>query len=257
MSTNNEIVLVGKEDRKSETEAVIESCFSFKRESTDWDYWLGHPEQISIDAIIGWFKLNEPLPMSKELHGVAWAKNQLLRIRMRHDRKLPLTSSYTCASCGTRKGDSVTYENICLHCKEYVNGVDGSRGSCYYIKPAFDPKTNSWGILYYDYHKYDDHIIVMIAVGFKSIEHATECLYAVHKLYEYVVRQTKGLFWASHFSQAVYSLGSVMDQPLPMSANEFKEYTKRRMAEVLNGEEDALAYYVGKSIAAYDEAHRR
>ncbi len=247
---NLPIVYAGAHDKK---QAVIDACFNTRRVTTDWNLWLNNPDQITTSALLEWFKLNEPLSVDEDIRGQAWVKNQLLRISLRYSKGLPLYSDYTCGVCGVRKGDPVLSENKCLYCAEQEQqaSADGSRGSCGYVRPVFDPTTNAWSVMYYNSHRYDEPIMVMIAVGFRTMEEAGECLYAVTRLRRYLVLRSDGMFHSWSFARDVYSLQSIMQASLPMSPSAFRAFTEKRMGDYISDDDTTLGHQIDKALEDY------
>lgn len=223
---------------------------------TDWNAALQNPAGIrpadEIDAI----KHYEPVTPGHPFEHQIWVHQQRLRIALRHNAGLPLLGD-TCTECGANREDPVLEE--CLVCAEERRqlGYHGSRGSCFFIRPAWDVTSKSWGILYY-WSSYDDTFMLWMATGWRSWLGASKALLPIKLYEEWLDRKYGGVGNFYHLLDNMFPLEQLMEakKDLPWTPEQFEVNFKLAIRNHMQRDHDLLGYSIERALDDYEREQR-
>jgi hypothetical protein len=237
---------------KSNAAGLADLFFGREPIETDWDYFLNNPQTIETTLLVQELEALQPVPLANPAKHRIFVIQQKLRIAFRYQKLLPLLSEKTCGYCGTRKADSVLCR--CLYCAELNVQFDGygSRGSMMFVAPCFDPKMNSWGLLYYRSFGRDSNFMLWIALGYSSWREASLALYPITKYEEWISIQTNGLANTCNLHQHLLRLDDLMEMSLPLSPEEFRTLLYEKINQDAPKEQHLERWGVSRAIRDYE-----
>jgi len=220
---------------------------------TDWAAFYASPDPL--DKLLAEAHRLEPLHEADINENAMWVLQQKMRIRLRVDAgKSPVGE--TCSSCGTHKVDAVLKE--CLWCREWdqVVGGGGSRGSCEYIKPCYDVKSRSWGLLFYQSHGSDDAYMLWLALGYKTFQDTALAFYPLALYSNWLQRKYNALYMEWHIGTRFFSLEMAMKLPAPLTPQEVEKHLRGCIREDMTKEHNLASYYVRDAIGDFEREDR-
>lgn len=229
--------------------------FGQKPVFTDWAYYLQHPEVIDIKGLVAEIVRKEPVAIASPDHPRLFVIQQLLRIALRRDKKLPLVTERTCSGCGHRKTDPALDE--CLYCHEESFLLPGNiwhEWSSERFTVMFDPATDKWGLQFK--HGYRDNKYVMWAVkGYASRMEAKLSSYPVVLFDDWMRRKTKGIVGMNMVE--LISLDTLMSKLLPLNPIQFEALMKEKIAERMDEDNNPFGGAIEWAINEYDRENSR
>lgn len=229
---------------------------------TDWDAerQLVISGKITSKDMLLLLKEYEPLQIGDPRKHAHWVDQQRLRLALLHEAGRPLESDRTCEICANRKADALfvtSWQCSCLHCYErkQQRPSNGGRGNCEFVSPIYNPRSHSWGLLYYWSHSHDDPYIFWLADFFKSRIEAEEALAPVHYYEEWSERKYKGL-QSNLDAGDLLPLDKVINLSLPLNPAQFRELLRTRIESEMNEEQAVLRYYVREALDEHDREER-
>lgn len=234
--------------------------FGLEPIETDWDRVRADVREgrITPAMCVKEIKSMEPLKEHDPFEHSHWIHQQTLRLALLHEAGQPLESEHTCQECGTRKADPLhRYEHyICLHCKtrdrQLYNG--GGRGSCEYIRPAYNPKSKSWGLLYY-WSWSGNTFLFWLAEFFKTRQAVENALMPVEHYFTWLGRKYQGMLSWRRFS-SLLDVDEAMNLHLPLDPAQFEAMLKERIAADMAEDQEVLAYYVREAMRKHKDKER-
>lgn len=241
----------------SDASSIADMFFCQEPIQTDWDCHLRQPELLDAGALIEKLKAREPILAHSPYEHELFVTQQLLRIAIRLRKNLPLVTDQVCADCGKRKTDPIL--KTCLYCAEFEQqiGHHGSRGSCFYVKPAYNPSTMGWGILYYNSHYHDDDFLFWIALGYGRWWEAAMALYPVTLYGNWQEVKFKGLTSTWRMSEHLFDMETVMKQEPPMNPAQFKKFMRAMIVESLAMEHSLASWAIRQALSDYESEMRK
>ena len=236
--------------------AQVDQFFAAKPAETDWieKLQLARDGKLDADALLLAIKAREPMTPGSPYEHEVWVNQQLLRLAMRQKANQPLID-YTCGCCGSRMRDPVL--ETCLWCaeREFHLHYLGSRGSCYYIRPVFDPRTDTWGILFYDRNDGDNRVMLWLAKGFARLEEAEMALYPISVYSVWLAKRYNGVYNDCYLVQRLFPLEVIIDlrTKLPFAPADFTAHLKNTIFEHMQMDHNLIAWATRRGL---DEYHR-
>lgn len=223
---------------------------------TDWDNIRALVEDGTYkkEDALKWIKEMEPLQEEDHREHKHWVNQQILRLCLLKEAGKPFDSKHTCDCCGSRKGDILfgkddQYYHYCLPCKEQErqNYEGGSRGSCEFIVPRYNPLSHSWGLLYYWSHN-SNTFIFWLADFYKTRQAAQAALQPVKHFIDWLNRKNNGLI--SHYLRfsSVLDLDDIMQMKLPLTPEQFRETLRSKIETQMAQDQCLLGYYVRDAL---------
>ena len=223
---------------------------------TDWNEAIQNPAGIRITDEIDAIKHHEPVTPGHPFEHQIWVHQQRLRIALRHNAGLPLMGN-TCKECGSNREDPVL--EMCLVCAEEIRqvGYHGSRGSCFYIRPAWDVQRKMWGILYY-WSWSDGTFMLWMATGWKSYTGACKALMPVRLYEEWLSRKYGGIgnFW--RLLDVLFPLEQLMEKKkdLPFVPGQVEAHFKLAIRNHMHLNHDILSNTIESALNDYERSQR-
>lgn len=240
-------------DKKDEAKAVADACMSFKPVVTDWEHEYMNPQPL--EAMVAAMQKLEPLPLNRSKHHEAYILQNRIRIAARAAKGLPLFSERKCGYCVKNKIDgSLWGDPICLWCDERKEQLFdfGSRGNMEYIKPQFDHRSGTWGILYY-LDRNDNVIMFFIAIGFRSLRDAEDAFWPITGLKKYLDEKHNGLFETWKIGSNFFDPSWLLKMNLPLNPVEFNAFIHSQIMESVSENQDWFSQYVEAAIGSYNK----
>jgi hypothetical protein len=256
MST--ELQLLGQDKRQAD--------MFFDREPvmTDWNYvrnlvLLGH---VTKEGCLAEIKAFEPLKEADPREHTHWIAQQKLRLTLLHEAGKPLEGKHTCEACGSRKVDPLyddrEWRAVCLHCAELDRQTlhERSRGSCEFLRPCYNPRSHSWGLLYYWSHGRDSTFIFWLADFYESRYQAKLALSPIHHYHQWLEIKYNGMIasWLS-FSRLL-PLSDLMKLSLPLTPDQFRAHLRSVIETDMSKEHEMMGYYVKEAMDEHERAER-
>lgn len=245
----------------------IKADIFFDREpiATDWD-------KIRSDVVAGIITKASALEKLKSYELLAeadlrehqhWVDQQCLRLALFHAAKKPLEVDFICPRCGVRKMDayfgSRSYHQSCLPCQEYARQEPdyGSRGSCEFVEPAFNPRSHAWGILYYwDMDQGSTGVLFWLADFFRSRREAEQALWPIHYYDKWLDRKYNSLMSYHREITRLLPISVVMQLKLPMNPLELREHLRNVIQADMDKEHEMMGYVVDRAMDDHERAER-
>lgn len=217
------------------SDSLLRWCFETSPEALDWAAVIARPEQLDLSALLTEMEALGPVPYRESLVDSldVWRLQQKIRLAVRHKSGLPLATSMVCSHCGTRPMDPVLYGGTCLHCADIDQQWSslGSRSNCSFLRPAYDPTRQSWGLLSYRSHLADNQrspFLHFLAAGYKDRESALDALLPLSNYANFAASQADICF---RVPDAVDYM-QVVSRDLPMTPHQWREYCRERILEL-------------------------
>lgn len=242
----------------------------FDREPTvtDWDEVMRNAGSLVPAELIAAIKQEEPIDPG-DMHKTyrVWVLNQKLRLALRAQQGLPLTTGVTCDVCLEHFGDPAHNEEgdhlrrallgNCLWCLEYEKQMYavywGSRGSCEFTKAVYDIESRSWGLLSYDWRR-DDPLMHWIALGWKSHREVELAVYPLVLFCSWARVRTEGVANSDISDMLPPSL--TLRREGPCNPQQFRQMIHCQIEELMETVDNSSSHYVGRAIEQYDRAQR-
>ena len=216
---------------------------------TDWEAFYANP--APLDELLAEAHRLEPLHEADINEHPMWVLQQKIRIRLRvNANNSPF--GQICPSCGTHKADAVLRE--CLWCQEWdhVVGGGGSRGSCEYIKPCYDPKSRSWGLLFYQFHSPDSAYMLWLALGYKTFQDTALAFYPLALYSAWLQRKYNALYTEWRIATRFFSLEMAMKLHAPLNPKEVEDFLRNCIHTDMAKEHNLATYYVRDAIRDFE-----
>lgn len=231
---------------------LVDSFFEAQLQRTDWREFLDHPERLNKREILDELASYEPVPPGSPHLMRIFVLQQMLRLALRHEKKLLLEGPHTCAACGTRPWDPVLCR--CLTCEEENVQFPrtGNRGNCEYLMPRFDVGTNTWGLLYYNSHiDSDNPLLFWIVNGYATREEAIGALLPFHFCLEYLERAVQGANTEISDAADIIDLDEVFAFKLPLAPHEWRAHLRTKLAGIVADASVNYGWAINSGIRAY------
>lgn len=254
MNTSTAIVPLGQDKTRADM------FFDRPLIETDWDKVRADVRAgvIKSGALVEQIKLMEPLQVQDPREFTHWQLQQYLRLALLHEAGKQLEDSkHICEECGKRPADPVFIKSWyvkCLHCAEESEQLfsGGSRGNCEYLKPVYNPRTFSWGLLYYWSHSRDPFMF-FLADFYKTRRDALLALQPFKHYHNWLAIKYKGLFSCYCEFSRMIGVDDAMNMKLPLKPEEFREILRSKIEEDMKQDHQVMGYYVRDAM----EEHRR
>jgi len=228
---------------------------------TDWD---AIRQQIADGVItrvtaLERVKSYEPLKEADPREHAHWVDQQVLRMVLRHEAKKPLDSNLTCESCGSRKVDPINAEHdwhqVCLYCAERdrQSFSEKSRGSMEFLRPSYNPRSHSWGLLYY-YSSQDHTFIFWLADFYKNRREAEMALSPIHHYHQWLAIKHNDMIAHSLSFSDLLSIDEIMKLNLPLTPEKFREHLRSVIETDMQSEQQVMSYYVRDAMGDHERA---
>lgn len=222
----------------------------------DWDSFRSLVEDgtyTKADAL-RWLKDMEPLKQEDPRNHAHWVNQQILRLCLLHEAGLPLTGHATCERCGTKKVDPLYgrdsgYRKLCLECEERrrLSFDGGSRGNCQFIRPAYNPITRSWGLLYYWSYN-GDTLLFFLADYYATREAAEAALQPIKYYQDWLAVKYNGLMSSYVNFSAIVDIEEIMKLRLPLTPEGFLDVLRSSIEAHMAQEHSMLHYQVTTAL---------
>ena len=251
--TNNALVTTGPD--LSRADMFFDRPFIV----TDWD-------QVRHEVSAGLWKSTEIVQALKALEPMAehdprdlqhWQQQQYLRLALLHEAGKPLEASVICEECGSRRADPLygeesRYCKRCLHCEEEDQQIyrGGSRGSCEFVLPRYNPRSHSWGLLYYQsYSGHDNVFLLWLADFYKTRQEAQAAIQPVKHYIDWLNIKYNGMLvhWI-HFTTFI-DMEDIMSMKLPLTPEGFREVLRSKIEAHMAQEQNVMSYYVRDALS--------
>lgn len=225
--------------------------------TSDWDTIRSSilAGKVTTAQVLAEIKAMEPLAEEDPRDLEHWRKQQILRLCLLHGNGKPMELDRTCGVCGERKvdpvfGDGGKWKEQCLHCaeedKQTYNG--GSRGSCEFIKPAYNARSKCWGLLYYWSHGYRDTFMFLAVDGYSTRQDAQSALQPVKHYVDWLNVKYKGMITYCIRFNHLFDLDDFMQMSLPLTPQQFHHVLRSKIAEDMVKDPDVMGYYVKDAL---------
>lgn len=237
----------------AETEGIF---FGLAPQVTDWDAFLAAVPTTGLDALLAECHSLEPFQEADPRDYNLWVLQQKIRYVLRYQKKLSFFTNETCPTCGVHSLDDVLHQCVWCDEREVQIGRFGGRGSCQFIRPTFDPKSHSWGLIYYWSH-YDDTYIFWLALGFKTRCDAELAMYPF-KLYEdWLERKYHSLYSEWKIEQRLFDLSEMMGRKdLPFNPAEFEAQSREQIRADMKEEHSLSTWNISEALRDHDRDER-
>lgn len=250
-------------------EDKVRADMFFDREPvrTDWDRVREQIKsgEITSAGVLAQIKAYEPLKEDDYRDQAHWVDQQRFRLALLHEDEQPMEGTNTCESCGSRKVDPLyakrEWSQQCLHCIELKKQVDdfGGRGNCEFLSVRYNPRSHSWGLLYYhkNYSGRRDSVFMFWLVEFyKTREEAERALWPIRFYFTWLNIKHNGMIrhWLD-FSK-VLPLEDVIKLPFPLSPEKFREHLRSAIQADMDSEQRLMRYYVHEAMDKHERKER-
>lgn len=208
----------------------------------------------------------EPLAENDPRDLQHWQKQQVLRYCLLHEAGKKMTTSIVCDECADRfvdplYGDEDKHIKRCIYCEEEsqqtYNG--GGRGSCEYVQPRYNPRTLSWGLLYYQSHvgRHDNNVFLLwLADFYKTRQEAQAAIQPVKHYIDWLNIKYNGMLvhWM-HFTNFI-DMEDIMAMKLPLTPEEFRAVLRSKIEAHMAQEQNVMSYYVRDALNEHDRKEK-
>lgn len=233
--------------------AQVDQFFAARPIETDWidKLHLARENKLNIPDLIAAIQAREPQTPGNPYEHEVWVNQQLLRLALRQNEGKP-NIDYTCGCCGCRLRDPVL--EACLWCAERSQQMHylGSRGSCYFVHPTYDPQTNTWGVLFYE-RSNDDKFLIWLAKGFASLAETEMALYPISVYATWLARKYNGVYNDCYLVQRLFPLEEIIKArpQLPYVPDDFTAHLKQTILEHLQMDHNLIAWATRRGLDEY------
>lgn len=233
---------------------------------TDWDLVRQKVKSGEITSALMLEKIKQYEPLKEEdFRDLAhWIDQQRLRLALLHEAKKPLEGKNTCETCGSRKVDPLhegdDWGQECLHCRERKKQVSGFgyRGNCQFLTVRYNPRSHSWGLLYYQKHYNPRDMVFMfwLAEFYKTREEAERALWPIRFYFTWLGVKHNGM--VNHWLDftKLLPLEAVMKWDFPLTPEKFRERLRSAIQEDLDSEQRLMRHYVHEAMREHERAER-
>lgn len=234
--------------------------------STDWNQ-VRHEIRCGVtrsSEVLDKIKAMEPMAEDDPRDFEHWRQQQILRLCLQHEAGKPLELETVCDCCGVNKcdpchGRSDHWKEYCMDCaeqgKQVYNG--GSRGSCEFVMPAYNPRSKCWGLLYYWSHGSDDNTFMFWMVDYYRTRQEAQAAIQPVKLYiDWLNIKYNGMIvhWI-HFNTLI-DLDDLMQMQLPMTPDQFRAILRSKIETGMVQEHDVMGYYVRDALSDHERKEK-
>lgn len=258
---NTELQLLGHDKNQAD--------IFFDRETivTDWDAVRQQVRDgtITKENALHQLKTYEPLREADPRDHAHWIDQQKLRLALLHEAGKPMEGKHTCEGCGSRKVDPL-YEDrswrcVCLVCAERerqvpTGGGGGGRGSCEFLHATYNPRSSSWGLLYYWSHGSDNRFVFWLADFFKNREEAERSLWPIYHYHRWLEIQHNDLISSSLSFTDLLPLSTVMELKLPLTPDQLRELLREAISQDMQKEQALMHHHVKDAMDKHERAER-
>lgn len=228
---------------------------------TDWDLvrYQVSAGVITKESALAKLKTYEPLRPADPREHNHWIDQQKLRLALLHEAKKSLLTDQTCESCGSRKVDELFTEHwskLCLHCaeKERQEFSERSRGSCEFLSPTYNPRSRSWGLLYYWSYGREHTFIFWLADFFKTRQEAERAVSPINYYFEWLNAKYDGMLVEWLGFTRLLPLDDIMKLSLPMTPDQLREHLMTAIENDMEREHAMMSYYVHDAMKEHESA---
>ena len=237
--------------------ALLAWCFSHQPRAADWEGVLSRPAELNVESLCAEIE-NMGAETSEETieeKVAVWRLQQKLRIALRHRRGLPLKSGFTCGLCGVHETDPVLLQ--CLPCADVRRQIAhlGSRGSCHFHWPAFDPVTSTWGVLTYTSCLGDERVPMLCyaVLGYASHAAALADLMPLSNYVEHLMANSTSYLDIDD----VVDFCALVAQQLPMTPEAWRAFCRDRIIEHFRAfDPSSLAHAISWALSDIERQDR-
>lgn len=245
---------------ETETQAVVlfsgsdvDQFFASAPVSTDWGWVYANLDKLDMRDPVGTIQALEPLTPGDQNEHTIWVQEQVLRLALRYNEGKPV-KGHTCPSCGTALADPVL--KVCLPCKEWDRQMPyvGSRGSCSYLRPMYDLKSHTWGIVYYwDWEHDGNPLLIWVAKGFGSRSMAWLALYPIARYDKHLQKKYLGVGNFCHMYDELIDVEWLAKnrEKIPFDPTGFEGYLRSQISDHMQKHHDLLDWTTGNAIRDY------
>jgi hypothetical protein len=243
---------------------LVDTFFDREPIVTDWNNVkvLIVNDCVTEAEIMAKLKAYEPLREADPREHAHWVDQQILRLVLLHKVGKAIEDDWTCESCGTRRVDPLNadsdYNKICLHCLEQNRQRfdGGSRGSTRFLWPAYNPRSHSWGLLYYLSQSIDSAFIFWLADFYKTRQEAEQALSPITHYFKWLTIRYNGLFnsWLSF--EELLPIDEVINLALPLTPEQFRVHLRSRIEIDLGQEHALMSYCIRDAMTEHERKER-
>jgi hypothetical protein len=233
---------------------------------TDWDAVRAAVlrGEIVSKNILAEIKQMEPLQESDPREHQHWILQQKLRLALTHEKRKPLELNFICLQCGSRKCDCYygdrRFSNTCLHCaEESEQRVHlGSRGSCEFLRPVYNPRSRCWGITYYWNHGHsrDEAIMFWVADFYPTYRAAIAALQPIGTYHKWLEVQNNAMITEYLSFSRLIPMSAVIEMNLPMTPEQFRSFLRSAIEKDMQREQRLMAWTVSQAMDDHARSER-
>lgn len=228
---------------------------------TDWDSirQLIASGVITKATALQRVKSYEPLKEADPREHAHWVDQQTLRMALLHDAGKPLELNFICESCGTRKIDPIygerSWRNVCLYCAEHdrQSFSEKSRGSCEFLRPTYNPRSHSWGLLYYNSSQ-DHTFMFWLADFYRTRQEVEQALSPIHYYHQWLEITHNSMIAECLSFSDLLPIDDMMKLELPLTPEKFREHLRSVIDEDMQTEQRVMRYYVRDAMSDHERA---
>jgi len=199
----------------------------------------------------------EPLKAEDPRDHAHWVQQQILRLALLYEAHRPLVTEQTCECCGSRKADPLFGDN-CLECREWKRQMPnwGGRGSCEYLAAQYNPRSHSWGIIYYWSHGRSDPFIFWLADYYPSRREAELALLPIKRYEDWLDQKHNGLCYTFRSFSRLLAIEVVMKMELPFTPERLREYLRDVINQDMQDEQHLMRWVVRNALDEHKREER-
>lgn len=231
----------------------VDQFFAAAPVATDWEWVYANLDKIVIANPLQTIQALEPMKPGDVNEHTIWVQEQILRLALCYNEGKPVKGA-TCPDCGKNLADPVL--KVCLPCKEWDRQMPytGGRGSCSFLKPVYDTKTHTWGIVYYwDWSHGNDTLLVWVAKGFSSRFGACLALYPLHLYDKWLQRKYLGVGNFCHMYDEIADVEWLLKnrEKIPFDPAGFEAHLRSRIKDNMSQDHSLLGWETSHAISDY------
>ena len=245
---SSEIIL---SDTEEALERLLDSFFDARTPASDWEAFLRLPETLLPDEALAELQSMEPLQSGKTDAHRFFVLQQRLRLGLRHRTGLHLQGPEICAECGKLPWDPVLCR--CLPCEEkfMFRPYLGNRGACRYLRPTYDTRSRSWGLLYYNSRQSDDPVMFFAVVGFTTLEDAAAAVAPSQALDDHLSKTVRGQGAPGCLADLVDPI-KLFEMKLPLAPGEWRVWLRGALGEKLQQYRTTHRWSISEALRDYE-----
>jgi hypothetical protein len=232
----------------------VDQFFAAAPSATEWGWVYANLDKIDMRNPLESIQALEPLKPGDQNEHTIWVQEQILRLALCYSEGKPV-KGHTCPSCGTNLADPVL--KVCLLCKEWDRQMPytGSRGSCSYLRPLYDLKSHSWGIVYYWDGEHDGNaLLIWVAKGFSSRPMAWLALYPLALYDKWLQRKYLGVGNFCHMYDEIVDVEWLLKnrEKIPFDPAGFEVYLRAQIQNHMQQDHNLLHWATSRAISDYE-----